>query len=242
MKKNRIKFCDWFKDFAYDMHDYYVNYPIMQVIKDTNKLPMCAIYNYINAQGLTTVYDDLYSFLGQGTDGDDFRKKLMDYDLVSNNWNKYLSPVFVSTMYTLGGEQTIPYDTQLEILARIILSKFGLKWEKIIEAFNATYNPIHNYNLSETEKQSTDITYTDHNTVNTYGFNSTTASPVNKTDYSRDIDGDLDKNVRTLEKNGNIGVTTNQQMVTDELRLRDEHNIWNTILNDVCSVLFLTVY
>lgn len=240
MKKIRITYKDWFIELSKELNDY--NRPIMQVVKDTDNLPISSIYNCIISQGLTQTYENLYSFLSQGVDGDDFRRKLMDYDLIVNNYQKILSPVWISTMTSIDGSSDVSKSSQVRLLARILLSKFGQKWENILKAFYADYNPIYNYDLNETEKEKTDVKYKDTNDVSTYGFNSPDASPVNKTEYERNITGDLDKNVRVLEKYGNIGVTTTQQMIESELKLRGEYNIWTEIINDVCSVLFLSVY
>ena len=240
MKKNRISFGEWFEELAKELDK--SNRSIFEFVKDTNNLPICSVYKYINEQGLTTVYEKLYSFLGQGVDNDDYRRKLMDYDLIVNNYQKWLSPVWLQTMTTISGSSTIDKETQLHILSRIILSKFGEKWERIISTFYADYNPIHNYDMDETEKEKTDVKYKDTNDVSTYGFNSTEPSPVNKTEYERNITGDLDKNVRTLTRSGNIGVTTSQQMIESELKIRGEYSIWNEILKDVSSILFIQVY
>lgn len=92
-----------------------------------------------------------------------------------------------------------------------------------------------------------------------YGFNSSSPVPSGKaTTSGLDTDnvetvhrtGSAEKNVetededgtRTLDRNGNIGVTTSQQMLQSEIDLRNNFNFVNHIMDDVDSELCLLVY
>ena len=153
-------------------------------------------------------------------------------------------------------------DALLE-LVKIIHSKFELKWNKLYGAINTNYKPLDNYNMEE--KETPDITKT--KTVNsnietkttddiidndTYGFNS--SSPVPSGKQTRNgtvtVSGDSDDNIetntesgtRTLNRSGNIGVTTSQQMLQSEIDLRNNFNFTNQLMDDMDSELCLLVY
>lgn len=113
------------------------------------------------------------------------------------------------------------------------------------------------------EKQKTDLTTstdTD-NSADVYGFNSQNPVPSAKATGNNDttVTGELDDNkvvshgeekgsrdtshtgTETLHREGNIGVTTSQQMLQSELELR-KYNFYEEIMKDVDSVLTLSVY
>ena len=74
-----------------------------------------------------------------------------------------------------------------------------------------------------------------------YGYNSNDASPSNKTSDTRHTTGSQDKNYRKTERKGNIGVTTSQKMLTDELEVR-KYDLINAIYRDIDKVVVLSVY
>ena len=55
---------------------------------------------------------------------------------------------------------------------------------------------------------------------------------------------DVDKETgsRTLTRSGNIGVTTSQQMLESEMKIRALYNMTTIIYNDVDSVLTIPLY
>lgn len=153
-------------------------------------------------------------------------------------------------------------DDLLEIV-KIVAYKYALKWNKLYDAITTDYKPLDNYNMEE--KETPDITKT--KTVNsnietkttddivdndTYGFNS--SSPVPSGKQTRNgtvtVSGDADDNVetdtesgtRTLERSGNIGVTTSQQMLQSEIDLRNNYNFTNQLMDDMDSEICLLVY
>lgn len=128
------------------------------------------------------------------------------------------------------------------------------KWyaniERIAAAINATYNPIHNYDRTETwtenETGTKDVTRGidttesesghDENLVSAY--NESTYQPSTKTEYERENEGTQDEsydedttrqNTRTGRAYGNIGVTENSEMVQHELDLRSKENLYHIL-------------
>lgn len=46
----------------------------------------------------------------------------------------------------------------------------------------------------------------------------------------------------TLTRHGNIGVTTNQQMITSEVEMRNKYEFYQLLMQDVDSVICLEIY
>ena len=131
--------------------------------------------------------------------------------------------------------------TALENLLFRIDNKHGSNLLKIATAyFQSEYDPIQNYKMTQVEtpnitkeasaKQGTDLTVETTKNDDVYGFNSPNSVPSSESTVSSKTTGDKTKNItettesetgtRTLTREGNIGVTTSQQMLESELKLR----------------------
>lgn len=171
--------------------------------------------------------------------------------------SKGISPL-VSKMLTDG----ILEDSSRQALALLISSKFKVNWMRLWNAEIAVYDPVHNYDMHEegtrtgnnrNESQSTDATQ--HGRSNTsryshYGFNSQSSNPSDEdvtteggtTNLNRN--GSVDYTINegtTLHRYGNIGVTTNQQMIEAERSIR-MWNYFNSVYKDIDSVLAIRIY
>ena len=171
--------------------------------------------------------------------------------------SKGISPL-VSKMLTDG----ILEDSSRQALALLISSKFKVNWMRLWNAEVAVYDPVHNYDMREegtragnnrNVSQSTDETQ--HGRSNTskyshYGFNSQSANPSDEdvtteggtTNLNRN--GSVDYTINegtTLHRYGNIGVTTNQQMIEAERSIR-MWNYFNSVYKDIDSVLAIRIY
>lgn len=129
-------------------------------------------------------------------------------------------------------------------------------WNKIYEALKAEYSPIENYDRHEesTDTRTPDLvnTYTDRD--NTYtsdiyanGYNSGNQVKTNKTVSTNDVvttngTSGSDKNEHEAHIHGNIGVTTNQQMIEAEIDLRTRYCMENIILNAFKNKFCIIVY
>lgn len=127
-------------------------------------------------------------------------------------------------------------------LSFMLINRFAERWEKYIEELTLSYNPIHNYDMEEDEKVNTYLETSDDTDKYTNGFNSSTASPTDKSENTIIVDGDWDNNKRNLTRKGNIGVTTSQQMLEAEIKLRDENLVVQRLINDVVDFITLSVY
>lgn len=124
-------------------------------------------------------------------------------------------------------------------------------WSRMKDALEEEYNPIHNYDRTETETEaahsrggstfsgSTKQTGSDTQTNAIQGYNSTSYEPseqvtrvpdlTNKSNSATQSTGAEDRS-RTLHAAGNIGVTSSQDMLTQEVELRSRWTIYGIIL------------
>ena len=134
-------------------------------------------------------------------------------------------------------------DTNLkrsQFLSDNILIKYGNNWNRLLNAFYSTYDPIENYSMVEEENQNTDLQVdTDEDRAN-FGFNTESVDgvPVAKNGIGQHTTGEFDKNHRKLTRSGNIGVTTSQQMIESEIELR-RYKIIEQIYEDIDSIICL---
>ena len=136
-------------------------------------------------------------------------------------------------------------------IATAIIDKFSNKWISLYNAFIDTkYNPLENYNMKQKETPNVTRTKNVKSDVtvknDVYGFNSTNKVPQSESNTSGESlnneETDKETGTRDLERSGNIGVTTSQQMLQSEIDLRDGYNFYNDIMSDVDSMLCLLVY
>lgn len=167
----------------------------------------------------------------------------------------------------LGELQTIfPTAAKLKSFLGVWGTLHAANWTRMQEALDTAYNPIHNYDRTESESetvQSTGSSTTSSRTAEggvetsqdyLAGFNSSSGLSANPTTRStstpgRTVDGmgsASDNSTvgrqRSLSVSGNIGVTTNQQMVTAELQMRDEFALYYMILDEFRRDICVEVY
>lgn len=157
-------------------------------------------------------------------------------------------------------------------LAERILARFGDAWEHIYDVLVAEYAPLENYNMHEvtkpdlTDEHGASLDYKKGRTrsVNSnidtsesvFGFNSATAVPsrngntsgsaLNNVETEDETQAgklvDTHTGTNTIDRTGNIGVTTTQQMATAEIELRVKNHMEDIIFNDVDQVLTTAGY
>lgn len=151
-------------------------------------------------------------------------------------FTKYISLLFYNLI-------NIPktMDEVADLLASVIVNKFKTKWSRLYEVLDLNYNPIDNYNMSETENTQLKTEANVSNANSIYAFNDRDATPTSESNSKTSTNALLNDNVRELTRKGNIGVTTSQQMINSELELR-EYNFIETIYSDIDSILTLKIY
>ena len=167
-------------------------------------------------------------------------------EYLGNRLDKMLSPLYRRILET----------DALNVNAKlygIITNKYLDKWNRLANALFSDYNPIENYNMTESSsggkniKVNTDMNTEEHETNSYSGFDSDDFKNTTKSDKSGSTTGTKAKNEqaetenRSLRRSGNIGVTTSQQMIESEIKLR-EHNLLDIIYDDIDSILFLDYY
>lgn len=131
-------------------------------------------------------------------------------------------------------------------------------WKRIELALNAEYNPIENYdrtethsdvytrNLAESGESTTESTSTDNakkaafNSDALVNTDSTSGNTTGKDNHSTAYSGGDSRQI-TINAHGNIGVTTNQRMIAAELEIRRK-NLYDIILNEFIDKFCLGVY
>lgn len=136
-------------------------------------------------------------------------------------------------------------------ITEILYNRFAFKWKKLWDAITTSYKPLENYSMEEV--RTPDVTKTTNgkgttktdSTTGVFGFNSTESNP------SGNIDGEQTDEVinrtesetgtETINRSGNIGVTTSQQMLESEFEVR-KHDFYKMIYDDIDSILCLSIY
>lgn len=147
---------------------------------------------------------------------------------------------------------------KLRVLARLVLARFAVQWKHAFNVLKLEYNPINNYDMTESEDNVRAVSHHEENVVdrtedaenseNVFGFNSTQSVGANsetgnlKTNDNAVKDYELtDSTERTLKRSGNIGVTTSQQLIESELSLW-HWNFLTQVFQDVNSILTIPIY
>lgn len=162
--------------------------------------------------------------------------------------------VVYNTLYeTQELECTIPDPDRLKEAIGNWSSTMLYSWTKLQATLNLDYDPIANYDRTETETISHEETGSDTSsggdTTNGYtaGFNDagTYANvPASKTvsTLGSTVSSERDfTDSRTMRARGNIGVTTTQEMITQEREVA-QFNLINHIVNDIKNQFCLLVY
>lgn len=200
-----------------------------------NALPVPWISDDISADVLDNAY--FYNFSGQKT----------------------ISPLL--RRYLNGAEKIT--DSQMVSLANIIYKIYSKNWNKLYATLSLEYNPISNYDMTESEtvenektnsregSQSVNATTSGNSADNVFGFNSsgavgdstTTTSATNSTTSTDSDSGSgTDNTERTLTRSGNIGVTTSQQMIESERDLWRWKFFFDVVFPDIDEVLTVATY
>lgn len=132
-------------------------------------------------------------------------------------------------------------------------------WKRVESALNAEYSPIENYDRTEThsdvytrnlaEKGNSTSNETHAENGKKAAFDSETLVDTDSTSGNSNTDDSNsseytggDSREINIRAHGNIGVTTNQQMIEAEIAMRHNHNLYNIILNDFINKFCLGVY
>lgn len=151
---------------------------------------------------------------------------------------------------------------QPDIFARILgsWSKSRLEsWGRIEKALTAEYSPIENYdrtethidsysrNLSESGTSKSTASGTEQNKRAAFNsveqVDSDSSEDASETNIQNNtkLGGNDSRNI-DIRAHGNIGVTTNQQMINEEIKMRSTYNLYEIICNNFMDKFCLGVY
>ena len=199
-------------------------------------LSIMALYDYDN-----TIFDSMYTPVGvnKQTLINDIMLETAELECV------YPTPVFLKTAIGLWS------------------SVQAMTWDRVYRASQEEYNPIENYDRNETETitgaeshSGTDTTTisgtgSGSDSTSVAGFDSSTLVPRDSNTFSNTNSGSEamahgeridDTHTKTSRIHGNIGVTTSQQMLEQEMQIAGKLNIYNYIVNEFKQRFCIAVY
>lgn len=145
--------------------------------------------------------------------------------------NKYITPL-VEKLYDFDDT------TYLSKIADIFILRFADNLKRIYDALNINYQPLNNYDMTEDENVGSEIK-TDLNN-NYFGFNGTSDDGEKVNKNSSTTSGDYNKNHRKLVRYGNIGVTSSQDLLNDEINTR-RYNFYRYVYKCIDSIMCLDI-
>ena len=170
-----------------------------------------------------------------------------DQNLFANMWvpvqiNK---PVLIDNLLMELGEMQVIYpdpDFMREAIEKWSFTKVQ-QWQKLYDALHISYDPLYNKDAHYEETETRDL----HATGN--GESVGQVSAYNTEDFVNREKGNSetsasDTGTITREKReyGNVGVTTSQSMLREEVDLWSELNMMNIIINDFKKRFCIMVY
>lgn len=176
-----------------------------------------------------------------------------DLQLLAEEYYMHSSEKRLSPLCAKWVHDAVDLSAFINKVASACVTRYGDNWKRIFMAyFKTDYKPLENYDMTEVKTPEV-ITTTTINTATkitneqegkTYGFNSGSAVPEseNKVTTSGDADENETTSVQsfegydTLERHGNIGVTTSQMMLSSEVDLR-KLDYWGNVFNDIDRLL-----
>lgn len=150
----------------------------------------------------------------------------------------------------------------LDKITQAIFTIYGVNWQKLWATLSFEYDPLYNYDMTETSKDTTSGTHSDtrvetstqnseaSNSSSVYGFNSSAGQNSDAqtgtgtvTINNNDTDSGTNSGTveHTLSRKGNIGVTTSQQMLQSERDMWVWH-FFDTVFENVDEMLTLRIY
>jgi len=151
---------------------------------------------------------------------------------------------------------------KLKALATMLHNCYMNNWEHEYKTLTVEYNPIENTDYIETYKGTASGTAGGTNTEtgkvettnDTYGLGGSTAAHESKstTDFAPGSDTNAHKTTLSstssgsdeheIRKHGNIGVTTNAQMIASDIEVWQLNKFYDLLCSDICKVIALSIF
>jgi hypothetical protein len=151
---------------------------------------------------------------------------------------------------------------KLKALATMIHNKYITNWEHEYKTLTVEYNPIENTDYVETYKGSAQGTSGGTTTeggkvksttnINGLGSSGLVSDSETTQDFAPDGESSARKTTvsgnssgsdeHEIRKHGNIGVTTNAQMIMSDLETWKLNNFYDILCSDICDVIALSIF
>lgn len=211
------------------------------------------------------MYKELKTYFPEGITGNGIFKAISNI-----SWFEGVKPTALDTYFismhgeklaskmldNFANEEGIVTGDKLKALAAMIHNKYIVNWEHEYKTLTVEYNPIENTDFVETYKGSATGNASGNNketggveTANdTYGLGSsspahdsksTTTFNNHKTEISSSSEGSDEHEIR---KHGNIGVTTNADMIKSDIEVWRLNNFYDILCKDICDIIALSIF
>lgn len=215
------------------------------------------IFEALSAIGVELPWDDLAD------------STVLDIEYFGNrSGGKFVAPVIMNLL----GDETELSETDRQLLARIIWTKFGEPWKHLWDTNVVAYNPIHNYNMTDKREMAkgeseakaghdSSVDTTTHGranevTENVAGLNNTNNKgkladvSISQESGTTGVVGQRDTKDDTVRASNEVETTTrsgNIGVTTTQAMLTAEREVWmwnffDQVYKDIDSVLSLPIY
>lgn len=211
------------------------------------------------------MYKELKTYFPEGITGNGIFKAISNI-----TWFEGVKPTALDTYFismhgeklaskmldNFADENGIVTGDKLKALATMIHNKYITNWEHEYKTLTVEYNPIENTDYVETYTGSAQGSAGGSNTEtggvetanDTYGLGSTspahdskstTTFNNHKTELLSSSEGSDEHEIR---KHGNIGVTTNADMIKSDIEVWRLNNFYDILCKDICDTIALSIF
>ena len=158
------------------------------------------------------------------------------------------SLVIQSILFECAGLEIMYPDPEwMKALIAVWSAREAVVWERVYKAITAEYNPLENYNRQEdwnqTDTGSSSASGSNTDTGKVTGYNSGDWANQNQTEsYASNSGNSSLQTYHTSNTHGNIGVTTSQEMLEQELSVSSKTDIYSYIVSSFKNRFCLMVY
>lgn len=172
--------------------------------------------------------------------------EVMDIEFSALYEDRYVSSLFTS-LYP-----------DVRRLSNFLFSRMHKRWLQLSKNYKAEYNPLENYQLTETVAENVKDTVTNTGTVETqhndkngiYGFNSIDSKPSDDSESGQTVTNNLSstgdrKADKTFIKTGKIGYYSSQtfsDLIKADIELWQNSDLIKKIYNDISDIIFIKYY
>lgn len=211
------------------------------------------------------MYKELKTYFPEGITGNGIFKAISNI-----SWFEGVKPTALDTYFismhgeklgskmldNFADENGVITGDKLKALATMIHNKYITNWEHEYKTLTVEYNPIENTDYVETYKGTAQGSAGGSNTEtggvetanDTYGLGSNspahdskseTTFKNHKTELSSTSQGSDEHEIR---KHGNIGVTTNADMIKSDVEVWQLNNFYDILCKDICDTIALSIF